>query len=94
MEFWKVKYFHYPATSKSVQYRQFITALNMSILPLHSSQLRRIIDQNSLGFSDTSELSQQPLTWVGPERAEVAAHFGLNMMQPDYYLFVLQNQTF
>ena len=89
MEFWKVKYFHYPATSKSVQYRQFITALNMSILPLHSSQLRRIIDQNSLGFSDTSELSQQPLTWIGQERAEVAAHFGLNMMQPDYHLFVL-----
>ncbi len=61
----------------------------MSTLPLNSFQLRMIIDPNTLGFSDTSELLQQPFSWIGQERAQVAAHFGLNMMQPDYHLFVL-----
>jgi len=30
-----------------------------------------------------------PLSWIGQERAEIAARFGLGMMQPDYNLFVL-----
>lgn len=61
----------------------------MSTLSLHPTQLRRTIDPESLGFSNTSELLQQPVTWIGQERAEVAARFGLTMMHPDYHLFVL-----
>ena len=61
----------------------------MSTLSLTSSQLRTIIDPATLGFADTSELSQQPLSWIGQEQAQVAVHFGLNMMQADYHLFVL-----
>ena len=61
----------------------------MPILSLESSQLRTTINPDALGFSDTSELLQQPLSWIGQERAEVAVHFGLGMMQPDYHLFVL-----
>lgn len=61
----------------------------MSTSPLHSTQLRLIIDPESLNFSDTSELSNHPLSWIGQERAQVAAIFGLNMVQPDYHLFVL-----
>ncbi len=61
----------------------------MSTLSLHPTQLRHTIDPESLGFSNTSELLQQPVTWIGQERAEVAARFGLTMMHPDYHLFVL-----
>ena len=60
----------------------------MSTLSLHSSDLRITIDPNSLGFSDTSELLQHPLSWIGQERAELATRFGLGMLQPDYHLFV------
>lgn len=66
-----------------------VTYPNMSTPSLDSSQLRITIDPASLGFSDTSELLQRPLSWIGQERAEVAARFGLGMMQPDYHLFVL-----
>ncbi|HMW69793.1 MAG TPA: ATP-binding protein [Nitrosomonas sp.] len=51
--------------------------------------LRLTIDPNSLGFLDTSELIDQPLSWIGQERAEKAAYFGLEMEHPDYNLFVL-----
>ena len=61
----------------------------MPTKPLDSSHLRITIDPHSLGFSDTSELLQQPLSWIGQERAEAAVRFGLDMMQPDYHLFVL-----
>ena len=61
----------------------------MSTLSLHSSDLRITIDPDSLGFSDTSELLQHPLSWIGQERAELATRFGLSMLQPDYHLFVL-----
>lgn len=61
----------------------------MSTNALDSSQLRLTINPDSLGFSDTSELLQCPLSWIGQERAEVATRFGLDMMQPDYHLFVL-----
>ena len=66
-----------------------VTNPNMSTQSLDSSQLRITIDPASLGFSDTSELLQRPLSWIGQERAEAAARFGLGMMQPDYHLFVL-----
>lgn len=61
----------------------------MSTQSLSPSQLRITIDPDTLGFSDTSELTQHPLSWIGQDSAQVAAHFGLGMMQADYHLFVL-----
>lgn len=61
----------------------------MSTQFLDFSQLRLTIDPAALGFPDTSALLQHPLSWIGQERAELAARFGLSMMQPDYHLFVL-----
>ncbi len=56
---------------------------------LTPAELRLAIDPDTLGFSDTSELQQQTLPWIGQQRAEMAARFGLSMDQPDYNLFVL-----
>jgi len=61
----------------------------MPALPIPPAELRLSIDAGALGFSDTSELLQHPLPWIGQERAEQAARFGLAMAQPDYNLFVL-----
>lgn len=61
----------------------------MPISNLLPADLRLTIDPDSLGFSDSSELLQYPLPWIGQERAEMAARFGLGMDQPDYNLFVL-----
>jgi predicted ATP-dependent protease len=61
----------------------------MSVSSLTPEVLRVTIAPESLGFSDTSELLQLPLPWIGQERAEIAARFGLGMAQPDYNLFVL-----
>lgn len=61
----------------------------MSISNLTHSDLRVTIAPESLGFFDTTELMQKTLPWIGQERAEVAARFGLSMDQPDYNLFVL-----
>jgi predicted ATP-dependent protease len=56
---------------------------------LTAAELRLSVDAAALGFADTSELVHRPLPWIGQERAERAAHFGLRMDQPDYNLFVL-----
>ncbi|MDO9401148.1 MAG: ATP-binding protein [Polaromonas sp.] len=61
----------------------------MPIENLSPDDLRVTINPAALGFSDTSELLQHPLPWIGQERAEMAARFGLGMDQPDYNLFVL-----
>ena len=61
----------------------------MPISNLSPADLCLTIDPHSLGFSDSSELLQYPLPWIGQERAEMAARFGLGMDQPDYNLFVL-----
>ncbi len=61
----------------------------MTISEVSSADLRLSVDVAALGFSDTSDLLQQPLPWIGQERAEQAARFGLQMAQPDYNLFVL-----
>ena len=61
----------------------------MAATLLSRTQLRLTIAAQSLGFSDTSELVLQPLPWVGQDRAEKAARFGLAMQQADYNLFVL-----
>ncbi|MDP1655665.1 MAG: ATP-binding protein [Hylemonella sp.] len=61
----------------------------MPITHVPASDLRLAIDAQALGFADTSELLHHPLPWIGQERAEQAARFGLQMDQPDYNLFVL-----
>ena len=61
----------------------------MPIQTLLPQQLRLTIDPESLGFADTTELKSQPLPWIGQERAQKAARFGLSMELPDYNLFVL-----
>lgn len=47
------------------------------------------LDVAALGFSDTSQLTAQCCGWIGQERAEKAARFGLGMTHPGYNLFVL-----
>jgi len=61
----------------------------MPISNLIAADLRLTIEPDTLGFADTSELLTQPLPWIGQERAEIAARFGLGMDQTDYNLFVL-----
>ncbi|MDP2419657.1 MAG: AAA family ATPase, partial [Hydrogenophaga sp.] len=61
----------------------------MSTTALQPQQLRLTIDPATLGFHVTTELLTQPLRWIGQERAEKAARFGMAMDQPDYHLFVL-----
>ncbi|TAJ79786.1 MAG: ATP-binding protein [Gallionellaceae bacterium] len=61
----------------------------MPIAKLIPAELRLTIEPATLGFADTSELAEQALPWIGQERAEMAAHFGLGMDHPDYNLFVL-----
>lgn len=61
----------------------------MPIANLPPDTLRFTVDPATLGFADTSELLHEPLHWIGQERAETAARFGLRMQQADYHLFVL-----
>ena len=61
----------------------------MTASRLTRTQLRLCIAPETLGFADTSELVQLPSPWIGQDRAEKAARFGLAMEQPDYNLFVL-----
>src|SRR3989304_8634218 len=61
----------------------------MPVQNLSPADLRLSIAADALGYSDTSELLEYPLPWIGEERAEQAARFGLGMDQPDYNLFVL-----
>jgi hypothetical protein len=61
----------------------------MSVQKIEASRLRLTIDPASLGFSDTAELADLPPRWIGQERAQQAAQFGLQIDHPDYNLFVL-----
>jgi predicted ATP-dependent protease len=61
----------------------------MPITNLTPAELCLTIDPDSLGFADTSELLEHALPWIGQERAEMAARFGLGMDHQDYNLFVL-----
>ena len=61
----------------------------MVAMTIPAAELRLRVDAAALGFADTSELLDQTLPWIGQERAERAARFGLQMDQPDYNLFVL-----
>jgi len=61
----------------------------MHATALAPEQLRLSIVPASLGFASTAELQDQGLPWIGQERAEAAARFGLSLEQPNYNLFVL-----
>ena len=61
----------------------------MPIQTLPATALRLRVDPGALGFADTAELVGLPLPWIGQERAEQAARFGLGIEQPGYHLFVL-----
>lgn len=61
----------------------------MSVQTLPATVLRLRVDPDALGFADTGELLDRPLPWIGQERAEQAARFGLQIDQRDYHLFVL-----
>lgn len=61
----------------------------MPATTLAPDQLRLTIDPASLGFVSTAELQGLPVPWIGQERAQAAAQFGLGLLQPDYHLFVL-----
>ncbi len=61
----------------------------MTTSKLTPSELRCHVDAAALGFSNTAELQDLPLPWIGQERAEKAARFGLTLDQRDYNLFVL-----
>ena len=61
----------------------------MPTLNLTPAELRLTFDPGTFGFADTSEMLEYQLPWIGQERAEMAARFGLAMDQPDYNLFVL-----
>nr|WP_312987676.1 AAA family ATPase [Comamonas koreensis] len=56
---------------------------------LQAHELRLRIDPAQLGFASTAELVQEPFSWIGQQRAQAAAEFGLAMDPPDYHLFVL-----
>src|SRR5450830_1117513 len=57
---------------------------------LTSQSLTVQIDAHAFGFSDTSELIQNPVAgWIGQAEAETAARFGLTMQQPGFHLIVL-----
>ncbi|WP_124949580.1 Lon protease family protein [Sulfuriferula thiophila] len=61
----------------------------MPLAKLLPPQLRLTLDPAQLGFANTIELVSEALPWIGQERAEKAAHFGLSLDQPGYNLFVL-----
>ncbi len=60
-----------------------------SVSTLSPQNLRLTIDPLSLAFKNTSELVPMPLPWIGQERAQRAARFGLEMKQANYNLFVM-----
>jgi predicted ATP-dependent protease len=56
---------------------------------LAPSELTVTFDLAELGFDDTSQIVGQPYGWIGQQRAEKAARFGLGLERPGYHLFVL-----
>jgi predicted ATP-dependent protease len=56
---------------------------------LAPSELTVMFDLAELGFDDTSEIQETSHGWIGQQRAEKAARFGLSLERPDYHLFVL-----
>ncbi len=56
---------------------------------LAPDELTLRIDPAGLGFENTSQLTSTEPVWIGQQRAEQAARFGLGLEQSDYNLFVL-----
>lgn len=56
---------------------------------LSLSELSATLAPDALQFSDTTQLIEQDCGWIGQQRAEKAARFGLLLEQPGYNLFVL-----
>ncbi len=65
------------------------SSLPSGVVALPPSALRLRVDPAALGFADTAELAHEPLPWIGQERAQTAARFGLALDQPHTHLFVL-----
>lgn len=61
----------------------------MTVTTLTSAELTVALDAGMLQFSDTAQLVDQDCGWIGQQRAEKAARFGLLLEQPGYNLFVL-----
>lgn len=61
----------------------------MPLATVTPAELRLRVDTAALGFKDTRELIDLALPWIGQQRAEQAARFGLQMDAPGYNLFVL-----
>lgn len=61
----------------------------MSARSLLPSELTVLLDPAELGFRDTSDITDFDYGWIGQQRAEQAARFGLEVDQPDFHLFVL-----
>jgi len=57
----------------------------MTVRHLAPHELGLTVAPERLGFADTAELTAQPLPWIGQARAEAAARFGLEMVQPDWH---------
>ncbi len=66
-----------------------MTATHQGATPVAATDLRLTVHPTDLDFSNTAELVTQPLPWIGQERAQTAARFGLEMDQANYNLFVL-----
>lgn len=61
----------------------------MTTRQLAPSELTVSLDPAELGFDDTSRIEGTAYGWIGQQRAEKAARFGLGLDRPDYHLFVL-----
>ena len=61
----------------------------MTVTTLTSAELTVALDAGMLQFNDTAQLVDQDCGWIGQQRAEKAARFGLLLEQPGYNLFVL-----
>jgi len=61
-------------------------------MPIETLSLRRLrapLSPRALDFTDTSTLTQQTPGWIGQQRAEEAARFGLRMHHADCHVIVV-----
>lgn len=61
----------------------------MTTRQLAPSELTVTFDTAELGFENTSQIQESHYGWIGQQRAEKAARFGLGLDRLDYHLFVL-----
>lgn len=63
-------------------------------MPIETLSLRRLrapLSPRALDFTDTSTLTQQTPGWIGQQRAEEAARFGLRMHHADCHVIVVRS---